>query len=66
MREMDKLVAAIDELENVLARYFADKEVPMEVQRAVTELEVAMIEAGLSPLTVSGLAQRVPDPADDE
>ena len=61
--EQKNLVAAIDRLEDVLARYFADRDVPMDVRRAVTDLEVAMSEAGLSPLAVSGIEQRRPDPA---
>lgn len=56
--EQDRLVAAIDQLEDVLARHFATRDLPMEIQQAVNGLEVAMIEAGLSPLAVSGLAQR--------
>lgn len=62
--ESQKLVAAIDQLEDALAHYFRDKDVPMEIRRAVSALEEAMIAAGLSPLVVSGLAQRTPDPAD--
>jgi hypothetical protein len=60
--EQTKLVEAIDRLEDALGVYFADKDIPMEIQVAVTRLEEAMIEAGLSPLAVSGLAQRMPDP----
>ena len=56
--EQTKLVDAIDRLEDALARYFAEREVPMEIQVAVGRLEEAMIDAGLSPLAVSGLTQR--------
>ena len=58
---MKKLVDAIDNLEDALARYFFDKDIPMDIQRAVSDLEVAMIEEGLSPLKISGLPQRMPD-----
>lgn len=58
---MNKLVKAIDELEDALAIYFANRDIPMEIQQAVTNLEVAMIEAGMSPLQISGLPQRIPD-----
>lgn len=61
--EQKKLVEAIDRLEDALAAYFANREIPMEIQTAVSRLEEAMIAAGLSPLTVSGLPQRMPDPA---
>ena len=52
------LVEAIDQLEDTLARYFAERDIPMEIQAAVGRLEEAMIDAGLSPLAVSGLTQR--------
>jgi hypothetical protein len=48
--EQTKLVEAIDRLENALAAYFAERELPIEIQVAVGRLEEAMIEAGLSPL----------------
>ena len=51
--EQTKLVEAINRLEDVLAAYFADKDVPHEIQSAVNGLEEAMIESGLSPLTLS-------------
>jgi hypothetical protein len=57
--EQTKLVEAIDRLEDVLAAYFAKRDLPMEIQAAVGRLEEAMIEAGLSPLAVSGLPQRI-------
>ena len=45
------LVDAIDRLENALVSYFKDKDVPIEIQVAISELEEEMIDAGLSPLS---------------
>jgi len=51
--EQTKLVEAINRLEDTLAAYFADKDVPFEIRTAVDGLEIAMSAAGLSPLTLS-------------
>jgi len=43
---MKKIVEAIDNLEDVLARYFADKDVPLEIRQAVDRLEIALAQEG--------------------
>jgi hypothetical protein len=47
---MKNLLEAIDRLEDAIATHFAGRDVPVEIQTAVSNLEEAMIEAGLSPL----------------
>jgi hypothetical protein len=42
-----KLVESIDRLEDALASYFTQREIPMEIQKAVADVEIAMSEAGL-------------------
>jgi hypothetical protein len=56
--EQKKLVEAIDHLEDMLAAFFVERDIPMSIQVAVNRLEEAMSEAGLSPLTISDLTQR--------
>jgi alkylhydroperoxidase family enzyme len=50
MNGKDRLVEAINALEDGLARYFADRDIPMEIRQAVDGVEIALAEAGLSPL----------------
>jgi hypothetical protein len=47
--ELEKTLRAVDGIEDALARYFADKDVPMDIRQAVDAFEIARAASGETP-----------------
>lgn len=44
MTTQSRLIEAVDRLEDELAKYFIDKEIPLEIQSAIAGIEIIIQE----------------------